>query len=1793
MWSMVHISRWLLRSPRPAGRPARVRLLAEWLEDRAVPAALPDPALVALARIDSGGDRTGPLAKVGFDLALLSREAAAAGGASFTPTNSLLQVTQGYVAVEAFPTGSAAALGSKLAGLGYVGGWLPIRSIAAAAELPELAVLRPAYRLVTNAGGVMTQGDTAQRSDDVRRLLGFDGTGVSVGVISDSFNILGGASADVASGDLPANVGVLSEGAGGADEGRAMLQVIHDIAPGANLLFTAAGTTQLQLATSIRALANAGADIIVDDVTFPAEPMFQDGPVAQAVDQVVTAGVVYFSAAGNLGRQSYESAYRFSGENLGSSGTGLIPTSANFLAHNFSTTGGVDYLQSVSLPAGKTTFSFQWVDRYASAGGPGARIDMDMALFDENGVFLSLIGGFSSNIGGDPTEVFEVDAGAGGRYQIALGKFSVTSPDPALLKYVAFSDGFVQDEYDTQSSTVFGHANAAGAAAVGAARYSDTPRFGTNPGVARTFSGRGGTPVFTFDANGDPTGSTTRQEPRFVAPDGVNTTFFGATDDEPDGRPNFTGTSAAAPHAAGVAALMLQANRNLTPAQVIDTLSATALDIGAAGVDVDTGAGLIQAMPAVLAVGGHFDVTLDGGDGDDAFLVRRNLSGTEVEFFKNGTLLAAIPADKLGRVTVHGGAGSDSLTVDHVNGTPLASAGLSFAGGETTGDNDRLVITGYSVDLVVVSHDGPETGTVQIGTTGLVSFAEVEPVELMGDAADLVVNLPTTPNPGVEVGDDGPAGQTGYSAVSGPTFEYTRFRNPTHALVVGLGAGGNTVALRALDANFAATVTVTGGSGMDAVTLFGGAGDDAVTYAPDAGDGGVLTLTRGSVTTQFTLAGIESLAADGQGQPGADALTVNAPRAGVAFGTAAGSATVNVASAAGSLLLALAYRNFEQAAVAATIVAVDGTNADDGIRVSADGTVEVDPDGGNTHTIRVAADRLNLNGFAGGDGFIIAADHAFGGGVSVDGGDTTGANSLRVVGSGGAVMFTPTMTGQVIESGFGAIGYSHIGPVDVDAGAGHLTLKSVAPNGTADILLTGPNSASAQLMTASQVTLSAASLLVLAPTSSSGDGLRVAVASASADATLAGGAVQFAGFLAVTAGVGVDFIIVAGGAADDTFTVTPGPLPVAVEGGSETAGDRLVLVGAVPGRPAAGSGSLGTTPGITYQDIELFTLGAVPTPAPDSASTPEGQAVTISVLANDAGLTDGPIRIAIVSQPASGAVRVVGDTLVYTPAPGATPAVGPITFTYSVTDANGESADGTVTVTLTPVNDAPQAASQAVALAANSSVEIVLVGDDGDPEVTQTLTVTIITTPNHGTLSGLDPLTGRVTYTPAPGYDGPDYFTFVLSDDATAGGPARTSAPATVFIQVVRQNRPPVAVDDSVTVAQGSFTTSPFGGVRSNDADPDGDFLVVTLVSGVAHGKLALDQRGNYTYTPEPGFSGTDAFVYSISDPHGASATATVTITVTPTPRRFIATGAGSGGGPHVKVFDADSGAEVYSFFAYDSSFRGGVRVAVGDVNGDGVPDIVTTPGPGGGPHVKVFSGVDLSELASYFAYDPGFRSGANVAVGDLDGDGVAEIVTGAAPGGGSHVRSFHVARGGVQQLDGPLGSFFAFGPEFSGGVNVALGNYDGVGGDEIIVGAATLSPEVRVIGRDGAVLAAFLAFDVARVGITVAAGDVDGDGKADIVVGPGDGGGPVVRTFRGGTGELMNSTAAFDENLRGGISVATTASRTTDGRAAVIVAPTEQARSVLVLDPGGDALLAMIDAYAADFPGGVFVGAG
>jgi 2',3'-cyclic-nucleotide 2'-phosphodiesterase (5'-nucleotidase family) len=269
-----------------------------------------------------------------------------------------------------------------------------------------------------------------------------------------------------------------------------------------------------------------------------------------------------------------------------------------------------------------------------------------------------------------------------------------------------------------------------------------------------------------------------------------------------------------------------------------------------------------------------------------------------------------------------------------------------------------------------------------------------------------------------------------------------------------------------------------------------------------------------------------------------------------------------------------------------------------------------------------------------------------------------------------------------------------------------------------------------------------------------------------------------------------------------------------------------------------------------------------------------------------------------------------------------------------------------------------------------------------------------------------------------------------------------------------------------------------------------------------------------------------------------------------------IVVAAGPGGGPHVKVFDGLSGNEIASFFAYDANFRGGVNVAVGDLNGDGRLELITGAGAGGGPHVKAFAlnfsagRATTQEVASFFAYAPSFRGGVSVAAGDVNGDGASDIITGAGPGGGPHVKAFGFgapapALGARQEL----ASFYAYDANFRGGVSVASGNINGLGPDEIITGAgAGGGPHVKAFSRSTegtlSTVSSFFAYDPSfRGGVEVGSMMSPSDlAVSRVLTGAGPGGGPHVRGFDlsnplGQPNEVL-SFYAESPAFRGGVAV-------------------------------------------------------
>lgn len=622
--------------------------------------------------------KSGDGARLGASLAILQKAAARRVPVSDVTRNvtrklPALRASQGYVSISAYGD-DLAGLKAQLVAKGLkdatlhetaVSGRAPIAALGDMATISGLKSLRPTLAMARHTG-VVSQGDRSLRSDRARRDFGVNGKGVRVGVLSDSYDCAPGAfdvgapftraAQDVVNGDLPRDVLLLKDLDSApsddcSDEGRAMMQIIHDVAPGAPLAFYTAFVSQEDFAAGIRALAKAGSKVIVDDIIYYAEPMFEDGVIAQAVDDVYKGGVAYFSSAGNDARLSYESRFRLSAEQ-GISGP----------RHDFATgRRTVDGLQSATASAfSATLLSVQWDQPSLSANGKrGAQSDVDVWFYDANGEPFEIctddpeqvvcqIPGFDANVGLDAVETPIMVNFSEEDITVQIGVELYEGPSPNYLKYVWFdldAGVFTVDEYDTASGTVYGHANAAGAEAVGAAAWYQTEEWGSPlrpqcvPACLNSFSSAGGTPVF-FGKNGRrlPVPEV-RIKPGVTGPDGGNTSFFyfdmgfevpGTT--EPDGFPNFFGTSAAAPHVAAVAALILDQRardiadrkrfigpRNLDPDAIYWALRLTADDLklrnfggdigpqrvdNANGFDFDTGFGFVDAQRALRVTRG-------------------------------------------------------------------------------------------------------------------------------------------------------------------------------------------------------------------------------------------------------------------------------------------------------------------------------------------------------------------------------------------------------------------------------------------------------------------------------------------------------------------------------------------------------------------------------------------------------------------------------------------------------------------------------------------------------------------------------------------------------------------------------------------------------------------------------------------------------------------------------------------------------------------------------------------------------------------------------------------------------------------------------------------------------------------------------------------------------------------------------------------------------------------------------------------------------------------------------------
>ena len=331
------------------------------------------------------------------------------------------------------------------------------------------------------------------------------------------------------------------------------------------------------------------------------------------------------------------------------------------------------------------------------------------------------------------------------------------------------------------------------------------------------------------------------------------------------------------------------------------------------------------------------------------------------------------------------------------------------------------------------------------------------------------------------------------------------------------------------------------------------------------------------------------------------------------------------------------------------------------------------------------------------------------------------------------------------------------------------------------------------------------------------------------------------------------------------------------------------------------------------------------------------------------------------------------------------------------------------------------------------------------------------------------------------------------------------------------------------------------------------------LSAGTLPAGLTLSFNGLISGTPTT--TGPSSFTVSATDSVGNVGYAQygITIGTNPTPPLagpFIAAGSGQGG--LVSIFNAN-GTPRQTFAPYGTGYQGAITVAQGDVNGDGVADLVTGTGAGVAPHVLVLDGNTLAVISSFYAYAEQFLGGVRVAAGDVDGNGEAEVVTGTGPGSAPNVCVFNGTTGATQQ------SFYAYAPEYLGGINVAAGDVTGDGKADIITGSGVgVSPHVVVF--DSATAQAIYSFYAYlpqfKGGVNVGAGDVDGDGKVDILTGAGPGGDPHVKVFSGADGSQKQSFDAFAVDFNGGVSVAS-ADLNQDGKADIIAGTQTQSAQV------------------------------
>lgn len=463
---------------------------------------------------------------------------------------------------------------------GLMSAWVDINDLTQIAQLDEVRSIREVLPPVVNTGTYLSEGDILHRADIVRGTYGADGTGVKIGIISDGVDSLASA---VATGDLPGNVTVLSNTIGG-DEGTAMLEILHDLAPGASLYFHDHGIDTIAFCDAIQALADAGCDIICDDIAWIAQPYFEDGTIATYLtDLLATTDIVYTTSAGNQAEEHYQGQYSsYQGGTF----------------HRFYADGVESNAILVNLnPGGSVISVLQWDDAFGSSSN-----DYDFyGYVYRNNVWELEWGSIATQDGsGDPLEIdmYTNESDTAEVVCVAIDKYNATGNE-ILEMFLYCSGGSIYSEhlkYMSPVDAIYGHAAVPDAITCGAVHPDD-------PNSIAYYSSQG--PVTHL--------SGTRQKPDICGLSGVEISGAGGfgSYNSYNGKYYFYGTSASSPHIAAVAGLL----RSKYPAMDSNAIRALLLnnsdDLGVSGYDNVFGYGRADAVESVLGVNPK-DVNYDG-----------------------------------------------------------------------------------------------------------------------------------------------------------------------------------------------------------------------------------------------------------------------------------------------------------------------------------------------------------------------------------------------------------------------------------------------------------------------------------------------------------------------------------------------------------------------------------------------------------------------------------------------------------------------------------------------------------------------------------------------------------------------------------------------------------------------------------------------------------------------------------------------------------------------------------------------------------------------------------------------------------------------------------------------------------------------------------------------------------------------------------------------------------------------------------------------------------------------------